>query len=1056
MTTLRASPTDTIPGGTVTASWAGLVTTGNDWISLHPAGAPDTTYLTLKSITAGPNGTITFTAPTIAGSYDLRLFANGTKVATSDSFDVVTVLTASPSVASPGGTVTATWGGLVSTGNDWISLHPAGAPDTSYLTFQSITGPAGSITFTAPTPAGSYDLRLFAGGTKVATSNPFSVVAITGPEVTGLVAHTVAQGLPGDPTPVAYAGDTVTLTGSGFAPGSGPAYVHFGSEFQPGSCAAAAGVPDASFATNTSECVLIDPADPSVGASDGSVTVHIPEGATTGGSGEPAGQLAVWITTPAGVSGYIHLWVRNTYLAMGDSFSSGEGVSTNDTTIDPANAPAPADAFTWEGLLSPVSEPPMTFLNGVAPNFKDNCHRSKYAYSALLSADFPNLRYQFVACSGAVIRNMAQLYDDQPPQSTCDGSPLEWPCPQYPLDPLQIGKVNKGTGLITVTAGGNDLGFAPILGFCAFKSCSYAFQGLYTSSARGGSGLEDMTDNNIRAMYPRLVNFYGQLRQESGNAPVYVLGYPHLFNVGIGRACAGTAFSPTLCTYFDDATKQWFTSGQEELDVVMQEAAARAGVHFVEMGPSFDGHTFGTQLGAPDWTNTWINYLSLINESGANGPGIGKFAFHPDAAGHQSEYQTLVAAGIDQLTPNPRPDDTAPAPPPTDHWWTLDTLDPPATGKCGIAPWCVDLFNNSFDLWPAPMDPTTGEVNLNGKIPAGTQVDEQVARSGHCENGFTQMGGFLWHYSYYYCGGTNLDPNQYPDLRNNPPVAPWNAPALVPLSAPAADVVAGTNYGFTVPGGSTLQMRASNLLAGSSAGVSVLSTPQYLGSATVGADGTFTLDVALPLDLPGGSHTLVLDGTSATGQAVVLRSLFNVSTPAPGPTPTIVSHPDVVIDAASPDGAVVRYLDPMARDSSGVLLSVSCLPASPRLFPIGTTTVNCTTTDKLGNSAQSSFSVRVKGTAAVLADLRQLVAAQPTLSATSNDKLLDRLDQAIATLAMREPALEECKALRKVRAEIIRSAREKKDHLPLSLWPTLISSEASASTSMGCPAARSP
>jgi hypothetical protein len=251
-------------------------------------------------------------------------------------------------------------------------------------------------------------------------------------------------------------------------------------------------------------------------------------------------------------------------------------------------------------------------------------------------------------------------------------------------------------------------------------------------------------------------------------------------------------------------------------------------------------------------------------------------------------------------------------------------------------------------------------------------------------------------------------------------------------------------------------MRASNLLAGSSAGVSVLSTPQYLGSATVGADGTFTLDVALPLDLPGGSHTLVLDGTSATGQAVVLRSLFNVSTPAPGPTPTIVSHPDVVIDAASPDGAVVRYLDPMARDSSGVLLSVSCLPASPRLFPIGTTTVNCTTTDKLGNSAQSSFSVRVKGTAAVLADLRQLVAAQPTLSATSNDKLLDRLDQAIATLAMREPALEECKALRKVRAEIIRSAREKKDHLPLSLWPTLISSEASASTSMGCPAARSP
>ena len=46
---------------------------------------------------------------------------------------------------------------------------------------------------------------------------------------------------------------------------------------------------------------------------------------------------------------------------------------------------------------------------------------------------------------------------------------------------------------------------------------------------------------------------------------------------------------------------------------------------------------------------------------------------------------------------------------------------------------------------------------------------------------------------------------------------------------------------------------------------------------------------------------------------------------------------------------------------------------SGSIFPIRTTTVNCTATDSSGNESHASFNVHVKGAAEQLADLRQAV-----------------------------------------------------------------------------------
>lgn len=84
-------------------------------------------------------------------------------------------LSASPTSIDRGQSVTASWGGLNPTGNDWISLHPAGAPDSNYLSWQHASGSSGSVSFTAPSDAGRYEFRLFRNGARVAASNTFEV-----------------------------------------------------------------------------------------------------------------------------------------------------------------------------------------------------------------------------------------------------------------------------------------------------------------------------------------------------------------------------------------------------------------------------------------------------------------------------------------------------------------------------------------------------------------------------------------------------------------------------------------------------------------------------------------------------------------------------------------------------------------------------------------------------------------------------------------------------------------------------------------------------------------
>ena len=81
--------------------------------------------------------------------------------------------------------------------------------------------------------------------------------------------------------------------------------------------------------------------------------------------------------------------------------------------------------------------------------------------------------------------------------------------------------------------------------------------------------------------------------------------------------------------------------------------------------------------------------------------------------------------------------------------------------------------------------------------------------------------------------------------------------------------------------------------------------------------------------------------------------------------PTISGTPsNMSVSATSPAGASVTYTTPSATDYYSESDAVSCSPAPGSTFALGMTTVTCSTTDKFGNSAHSSFSVTVQETTA--------------------------------------------------------------------------------------------
>ncbi len=295
-------------------------------------------------------------------------------------------------------------------------------------------------------------------------------------------------------------------------------------------------------------------------------------------------------------------------VALGDSYSSGEGGR-------------------------PYELGTATDNNG--------CHRSQKAYSALimdppaleriaqLAIDDPtNFSYEFLACSGATTINVRKISDGGVPSGP-EGSP---PNPPYdaPDNVTQLDRMDGGgfvvsgdTDLVTVTIGGNDVGFAPILQHCFTNFFGNCKDDPLTSGAPPLSqSLPDKIDDvrlEIRSLLSRIKN-------AAPIATIIMAGYPRLVS---GNECLELGAGPVKVTQ----TEQLFLKGiADQVNTMLAEEAVTAGVHFVPVADRFTGHEVCTN--SPP---AWLYGLDVIGVSDR----FKSRSFHPKERGH-IEYAAAI------------------------------------------------------------------------------------------------------------------------------------------------------------------------------------------------------------------------------------------------------------------------------------------------------------------------------------------------------------------------------------------------------------------------------
>jgi len=230
------------------------------------------------------------------------------------------------------------------------------------------------------------------------------------------------------------------------------------------------------------------------------------------------------------------------YAALGDSYSSGLGAGGYD-------------------LLS------------------GTCYRGAHAYPVQWAARHAPASFRFVACAGATAAQVVAT---------------------------QLGALDGRTTLVTLSVGGNDVGFVAVVATCSVGSATACRTAVDLAEAATRSWLGTA-----------LAVTYGAVRAHAPNARLVVLGYPRIFE--LGGSC-GVLGMPA-------ANRAIVDEGADVLDGVIRSRAEASGAVYVDAVPAFAGH--GVCAASP-----WINgaVLSVVD------------SFHPNAAGYTGGYLPALEA----------------------------------------------------------------------------------------------------------------------------------------------------------------------------------------------------------------------------------------------------------------------------------------------------------------------------------------------------------------------------------------------------------------------------
>jgi len=212
-----------------------------------------------------------------------------------------------------------------------------------------------------------------------------------------------------------------------------------------------------------------------------------------------------------------------------------------------------------------------------------SCQRSHRAYPALVAAR-RTLKLVFEACAGATTTDVLAT---------------------------QLSPLDDATRWVTITIGGNDVGFGDLVGACLVQGTT---AGCDTSITRARAAIRDDLPARVDVVYR-------EIAERAPHATVIVLGYPRLFT----RAGCDTEASVST-----DAVTGLNQTADLLRDTLRERVkAAGRTFRFKDAIPAFDGH--GACSDHP-----WLNGLTTpVTDS-----------YHPNRAGHRKGYAPLALRAI--------------------------------------------------------------------------------------------------------------------------------------------------------------------------------------------------------------------------------------------------------------------------------------------------------------------------------------------------------------------------------------------------------------------------
>jgi lysophospholipase L1-like esterase len=217
----------------------------------------------------------------------------------------------------------------------------------------------------------------------------------------------------------------------------------------------------------------------------------------------------------------------------------------------------------------------------------DPCLRSQASYPELWAAERHPRSFAFVACSGATTTDVLAN---------------------------QVSAVNRRTDLVTITVGGNDVGFTPVLAGCTVADTD-------VECAKLVAGAEVVA----RYVLPfRLAKVYLAVRARAPRARVVVLGYPRLFDVT--QDCASLPVP-------NASRRASLNRGADVLDDSIRRTAEALGLHFADVRAAFAGHGVCGQ-------DPWI-----VVPASPPSPDV----YHPTATGYSQGYLPALEAATPEL-----------------------------------------------------------------------------------------------------------------------------------------------------------------------------------------------------------------------------------------------------------------------------------------------------------------------------------------------------------------------------------------------------------------------